>query len=304
MSAILSALIPIFLQIALGYAIKRTGFPGDAFWPYMERLTYFVLFPPFLFTTIVSADLGDYDIGPMALALLIAIMAIGAIAALTRHLFRFNGPAYSSVFQGAVRWNSFIALATIGSLFGHDGLALASVGFGVLVPVANLLSVYVLTRHASHEEPNPRKLALSLAANPLLLACALGILLNTLGITLPAPIIKTTEMIGSAAVPLGLLAVGASLDLRAASSSGLAIAYTSILRLAVMPLIMYGACVILGVDGLARAVAVICGATPTAPSAYILARQLGGDATLMANLITATTLAAAFTMPLVIVFFL
>lgn len=304
MNEIAASLIPVFLQIALGFAIKRIGFPGDAFWPFVERLTYFVLFPPFLFATITAADLRGYDVGPMALGLLTAIAIIGALVAVTRHIFHFSGPAYSSVFQGAVRWNSFMALATIASLYGHNGMALASVGFGVLVPVANLLSVYTVTRHASHEKPDFRKLLASLASNPLLLACAAGILVNASGVSLPTPLLKTADTIGAAAIPLGLLAVGASLDLRAARSSALAITYTSILRLAVMPLVMYAACTAWGVDGLARAVAVICGATPTAPSAYILARQLGGDATLMANLITATTLAAAFTMPLVILFLL
>lgn len=300
MNEIIASLVPIFLQIALGFFIKRIAFPGDAFWPLMERVTYFVLFPPFLFVTIATANLDGYDIAPMALALLSAIAIMAALVALTRRLFRFSGPEYSSVFQGAVRWNAFIALATISSLFGKDGAALASVGFGVLVPVANLLSVYVVTRHASHEKPNFKRLALSLATNPLLIACALGILINVTGLALPAPLFKTAETIGAAAVPLGLLAVGASLDLHAARSSTIALSYTSALRLAVMPLIMFAACLILGVDGMARSVAVICGATPTAPSAFILARQLGGDATLMANLITATTLAAAFTMPLVL----
>jgi predicted permease len=240
----------------------------------------------------------------MALALMTAIVVMAAFVALTRHLFRFSGPQYSSVFQGAVRWNSFIALAITANLFGTSGTALASVGFGVLVPIANFLSVYVVTRHASHEKPSLKRLGISLATNPLLIACALGILVNTADVTLPAVLLQTAGTIGAAAVPLGLLAVGASLDLHAARSSTLALGYTTVLRLAVMPVIMFAACSAWGVDGLARAVAVVCGATPTAPSAYILARQLGGDATLMANLITATTLGAAFTMPLVLVLLL
>jgi predicted permease len=303
-SAIVASLVPIFLTIALGFFVKRINFPGEAFWPLLERVTYFVLFPPFLFEAIASADLTKYDVAPMALALFSAMLAIGAIVAVTRHLFRFSGPEYTSVFQGAVRWNSFVAVAAIASVFGPSGLALASVGLGVLVPVANVMSVYVLTRHAAHEKPNIERIAISLATNPLLIACALGILVNATGLPLPAPLLSTAEMLGAASVPLGLLLVGASLDLNAARSSGLAIGYTCLLRLAVMPSIMVAVCAAWGVGGLARDVAVICGSTPTAASAFILARQLGGDAPLMANLITATTIGAAFTMPLVLAFLL
>ena len=69
-----------------------------------------------------------------------------------------------------------------------------------------------------------------------------------------------------------------------------------------MPLLMFGACLALGVTGEARTVAIICAAVPPATSAYILARQLGGDATLMATLITSLTLLSVVTIPLAITF--
>lgn len=300
MGDILAALVPVFLVIALGAVMRRAGFPGAAFWPLLERVTYFIIFPCFLFATLVRGELGDHDIGPMALALLGGILAMAGLVATTRPFFGFSGPQYSSVFQGAVRWNGFVALAAIGTLYGADGLALAAVGFAVLVPVANLLSVYVVTR-AAQEAPVPLPdLALALAGNPLLLACAAGIAVNGLGLTVPGPLFQTAAMIGASAVPLGLLAVGASLDLGAARTSLTPLAYTSVLRLVVMPVLMFASCTVFGVEGVARAVAVICGATPTATSAYILARQLGGDAVLMANLITATTFGAALSLPVVI----
>lgn len=302
MSDIAAALIPVFLVIAVGWGMRRMDFPGDAFWPMAERVTYFVIFPCFIVSTLTSADLSGFNAGPMTLGLLTGVAAMTALVAATRHLFGFSGPQYTSVFQGAIRWNGFVALATIATLYGKPGLALAAVSFGVLVPIANLLCVYTLKRHASHEPLTFRELTLSLAGNPLLIACAIGIAINALGVPVPGPIGETIHTIGVAAVPLGLLAVGASLDLGAARQTSVALAYTSVLRLAVMPLLMFAACTFWGVTGMPRAVAVICGATPTATSAYILARQLGGDATLMANLITATTLAAIVTMPVVLSF--
>lgn len=61
---------------------------------------------------------------------------------------------------------------------------------------------------------------------------------------------------------------------------------------------MFLGCWLFGIEGIARTVAVIAGAVPTAASSFILARQMGGDAPLMANLITVQVLLAVFSLPL------
>ncbi|NWH08568.1 MAG: AEC family transporter [Alphaproteobacteria bacterium] len=297
---IIEALIPVFLVIALGHGLRRIGFPGDAFWPLMEQVTYFVIFPCFLFSTIAGGNLEGYDIGPMTLALIGAVACMALLTYALWPILGLSGRQFSSFFQTTVRWNGFVALAAIGSLYGKPGLALAAVSFGVLVPLANLLCVYVVTRTASGQPVALAEMGRLLLTNPLLIGCAAGIIVNGAALPVPASLFDTARLIGTAAVPLGLLAVGASLDLAAARSSVIVISAASAMRLLLMPALMLGACKLFGVEGTAMAVAVICGGTPTATSAYILARQLGGDAPLMANLITATTLGAMLTLPLVI----
>ena len=76
----------------------------------------------------------------------------------------------------------------------------------------------------------------------------------------------------------------------------------SLLKLIVMPLIIVAACLALNVTGLSREVAVVCGAAPTAGTAYLMARQMGGDADMAAAIVTFQTLLAVFTLPLVLYF--
>lgn len=300
MIAVAGALLPVFALILFGAALRRLDFPGTDFWPPLERLTYFVLFPPLLFHAIVSADLEHAPIGRLGIVLA-AMMCVTAGSAVAAQWFvKLPGPTFTSVFQGAVRWNSFVALAGIGALFGKDGLALAAVAIAVMVPLANAFSVMALVAYAGAGTVTIRSLAIQIARNPLIQACALGIAVKLLGIPVPAFVLSAADMLGKASLALGLFAVGASLDLSVARLEARAVAAASIVKLIVTPILAWGLCAAMGVDGVARGCAVVCASVPGATSSYILAKQLGGEATLMAGITTVQTLAAMLTMPLIL----
>src|SRR5690606_22751517 len=108
---------------------------------------------------------------------------------------------------------------------------------------------------------------------------------------------RTLATLGDASVPLGLITVGAGINLSFLKSSGLRTALWSVVRLIGMPVAALGFGVALSLSPLQLAIVVIATATPTAPSGYILARQLGGNAAFSANLIALQSLAAVVTMP-------
>ncbi len=300
MGTILASLVPVILLIALGAGLRRIGFMAETFWPQLERFVYFLLFPPLLFHTIATAHLDGSTALRLAGVFALAVAIMGTLLMLLKPMLPISGPAFTSVFQGAIRWNSFVALGILAALLGTSGVALAAVAFATLVPLVNMLSVLVLSRYAADKPASAAMVAKSLAQNPLIIACLLGIAASMSGLTLPDPVLKTLKLMGDASIAIGLVSVGSALDFRALTGSRTAIVVTTLLKLAVMPLIMAAACWIMGVSGEARMVALICASVPGATSSYILARQLGGDATLMANLITVSTIGAGFTMPLVI----
>ncbi|MES1991268.1 MAG: AEC family transporter [Pseudomonadota bacterium] len=300
MLAILTPLIPVFLVIGLGFLLQRRGFPGDGVWLPLDQLNYFIMFPALLLHTLATADLSSFDVWPMAAALATGQIAIIIILIIGHNFYHLSGPAFSSVFQGAVRWNTFVALAAIASLYGKDGVTMAAVAVAVLVPIANTSCIIALTHYALREPIHPVAIGKVLAKNPLLIACALGIFLNATGIGLPGSLAITAKIIGDASLTLGLLSVGAGLSIGHMIDEKLPVLYTSALKLLVMPVVMMTACYVLGVTGLPRLVVLICASVPGATSSYVLARQLGGDMDLMASVITGGTILAVITMPLML----
>jgi hypothetical protein len=300
MNTFIVALLPVFGTIVVGYLFKRYTFPGDAFWPLAARITYFAFFPALLINNLAPARLADLAIGRLILAVLLPTLLVALAVILARPYLRIPGVAFTSVFQGSIRFNTYVGLAAVAALYGSPGITRVAIILAVLVPLVNVLSVLMLTRHGSVRSLHWRDTLLALVQNPLIIACVLGIALNLSGIGLPFVTGELLEIFAQAALPMGLLTVGADLDLRAVQTGVWPVLVASGLKLLILPLLTTLACRLLGIDELAMAVAVIFAALPTATSAYILAQQMGGDAQLMAGLLTVQTLAAVVTMPLVL----
>lgn len=304
MTAAFSALLPIFLVILAGYGLRLINFTSEEAWRLVERIVYFVLFPALILNTIAEAELRSLQVVPMAGALLSALLVAAFILTVLRRTIGgrigLKGPAYSSVFQGSLRWNGFVALAAVGVVFGPQGVTAAALAIAVLVPTVNVLSVLILSRHASDQPSDVVRILKLLARNPLILACAAGLILNFTGLGLPGPLGPTADLLGRAALTLGLLSVGAGLDIRSALGGKALVVLACSLKLVIIPIMVALFCHFYGVEGLTRQVAIMCGAVPTASSSYVLARQLGGDHNLMAAIITASTLIALASLPLTI----
>jgi predicted permease len=297
---ILDALAPVALLIALGQLYRRTGFLDDAGWAAIERSVYFVFFPSLLFLELARADLAGEALLRFGGVLLATQLVMAAAAALLRRPLAIPGPAYTSLLQCVVRWNSYVAVAMAPLLFGAQAVPLAAVAIAVMVPAANVLSVTALASHGTGSAVGPLAVLRSLAGNPLILACLAGLVVNLTGLRLPPLVIEPLGMLARATLALGLLAVGAGLQPRSVLGRSLLVLVAALLKLVVKPLIGLLLGRLAGLEGMALGmVALVCG-VPTATSSYILARLLGGDAQLMAGLITATTLLALLTLPLVL----
>jgi predicted permease len=302
--AVISALLPVFLVIALGVLLKQTLLPDRSAWDSLERLTFYVLFPALLTVTTATADLSEVPVAGVGGALFFAIIILSAILLLFRlpisRALGINGAAFTSVFQGAVRWNTYVALAIAGTMFGTPGLALASVAIVAMVPILNFICVLVLARYAADKAPDTRTTALMVLRNPLIWSVLAGIAINVSGLSLPDIAVSLLEILGRGALALGLLAVGAGLELGKALRPNLAVIVTVFLKLAVMPAVAIGLALWFGLSGPPLLVVAIASSVPSAPGAYILARQMGGDAPLYAHLLTMQTLVALLTIPLVL----
>jgi malonate transporter len=299
MSPTVAALLPVFALIALGFALRAAVFRGDGFWEPVEKLTYYVLFPALLIVSTAQARVSAPVIVPLAAVLgLVMVVIFAVLAIVLRPLLRLQGPAFSAVVQGSVRFNTYVGLAAAAALYGRAGTALMAIVLAVLIPLSNVLSVIALTRHSAEGAPSGRGTLVELATNPLIIASAIGLALSLTDTPLPPFVAPVLDSLGRASLALGLLAVGAGLRLGSLAAGGLALSVSTVLKLAVFPLLAWLGCRALDLDPLATAVAVLFAALPPAPSAYILTRRLGGDHALMASIITVHTILAAVTLPL------
>ncbi|MCP8939860.1 AEC family transporter [Alsobacter sp. SYSU M60028] len=304
MQAVLQSLIPVFLLLATGWATRTARVIDEGQWRGFERVTYYILFPALVAETLARADLASAPLFGVGGALVLAILAVSALLLVLRKPMEdrlgVSGPSFTSVFQGATRWNTFVALALAGALYGNIGATLCAVAIAAMIPLLNVISVLVLSRYAAPARLSASEFALTLARNPFIWSCALGLALNLTGLPLPRAVWSWAEILGRASLPAGLLVVGSGLDLSRLRRPSAALTVSMALKLVVMPLVAASLARLLGVTGAGVAVTVICTAVPTASASYVLARQMGGDAPLMAEIITVQTLAAMATMPLAI----
>jgi len=211
-----------------------------------------------------------------------------------------NAPAFTSIFQGGVRFNNYVGVSAAAGLFGSKGIALAAVANAAIVPTVNVLCVLVFARYCNPGLFSMRKLMQQLVFNPLIAACFFGILLQVTGWGIPGAIAPLFKALGQASLPLGLLCVGAALDFSAARKWLRPVMLSSLAKFVLMPLATLLACRALGLQGQAAIAALLFQALPTASSSYIMARQLGGDAPLMAGIIASQTLLAGFAFPVAV----
>jgi predicted permease len=301
---VLAALLPVFAVIALGAVLKLTILPKRESWDALESLTYYVLFPALLIVTTATADLSDVPTTEVGGALSIAILMLSALLIAFRvplsRALNLSGAAFTSLYQGAVRWNTYAALGIAGGLYGATGVALASVAIVAMVPLLNLLCVLVLSWYAADKAPEARTVALMILRNPLIWSVLLGIAINIAGLPLPQFAISIGEILGRGALALGLLAVGSGLELDKLWRPHAGVIATVLLKLLVMPAIAIGLAIWFGLTGAPLTVVAVASSVPSAPGSYILARQMGGDAPLLARILTTQTVVAFATIPLVL----
>jgi predicted permease len=297
--SILTSLVPVFLIIICGYLFKKSKFPGDDFWPGTEKIVYYFLYPALLFSSSAGASWEFFSVASMVWAILGAMFVMSGILLLLRPRLTRNDASFTSVFQGSLRFTSYIGFAAAFSLFGNEGLYLAAVFITVMIPMVNILCVMVLVRYGG-QKSGWYWIFATVIKNPLIIACLAGMAFNLLGLQLPAMLQNFTIILGRGSLPLGLLAVGASLQVSSIQKAGKEVIYACLLKLALMPLLMWLSCTLIGVDALSTAVAVLFAALPGSPLSYILAKQLGGDTRLMSSIIAVQTGISMVSLPIVI----
>lgn len=284
-------LVPDFSLILIGWLLVRYTAFDRAFWSGVERLVYFVLFPALLLQSTNSAKF-DFSSTSAMLGLALLTTAFGMVGGYAvKWVLRPEPLDFASGLQTAFRFNSYIGLALAARLGGSEGLAMMAVIVGCTVPLCNVAAVWALARHGES------RLWRELARNPLILATAGGLLTNLIGLHPPDVVAMTLNRLGSASTALGLMTVGAGLQMSGATGAMGPVAWWSGVKLLAMPCFAWAVGRMLPLTGLQSQIVVLFASLPTASSAYILAVRMGGNGPMVAATISVMTVLAIVTTP-------
>lgn len=300
MFLIFEALLPIFILVMLGVVFKRWQFPASGFWVTADRITYYVFLPALIIEKLATTVFSAKDFYTLTGLLIIAVLAMAVLVVAIKKLLPVSPSSFTSVFQGSIRPNTYVALAAAVALFGPEALGLTAMAMAGVIPLVNILCILSFSYYVPSGASGRSGFLKSVISNPLVIACGIGIILNVTGIGLPYISGNIFKILASAALPMGLISVGTGLQLRDNKKQLLPIAAATVLKLILLPIMTYYLFTFMGIEDIRRSLAILFTSVPCAISSYILAGHLNGDQKLMASIITLETLLAFLTMPIIL----
>jgi predicted permease len=288
---------PIFLIILLGRILRITLIQEDNIWFKVNSLSYWVLFPSLLFNKTSVIDLDAFSFQLFSYVIIGGFIAAFSFSYSLVKILKLKTASLTSILQGSGRHNSFVALAIASQYLGEIGETFGTIAVAVLVTFSNLVTVIMMTYMLKSEQDSKLLLFKELARNPFIVAILLGLLFNILNLEgLPA-LHELSGSLGSAALTLALLCVGAGLRFGELKGHTISAAIATIAKLAIFPIAVYWLAVYFDLSNDMKIVAVIFASAPTSSAGYALAKQMGGDAPLMATIISLQTLISVLAIP-------
>ncbi|MBD8103933.1 AEC family transporter [Plantibacter flavus] len=301
MTGVATAIVPILLLLGGGAAIRRWFVSDPSFWRGLEWMSYRVFTPALFVTSVASTDLGSVPLGPLAVSVAAPILVATGVIVVLRRPLRAGGPQLTSLVQGSIRINTYIGLVFASSLHGAEGTATFALASAVVVPLVNVISVSALSRFGDRlGDSRKPPLWKEMLVNPLIQGVALGLIVNLSGVSLPGPVSSTIMLLAAPALVCGTLISGAALRWSFSRRDILDIGITAIVKLIALPLGAVAIAITFGITGPTLTSILLITAVPTAPSAYVLASRMGGDARLMASITGVQTVLACVTIPLLL----
>ncbi|PRY05077.1 AEC family transporter [Paraburkholderia sp. BL25I1N1] len=293
-------ILPIFAIILTGWVAGASGYMPRALAAPLMRFAYYVAMPALVFLTIADESLHSLldwrflaAFGGGSMICFVAVMMFVRTA-------WSAGVAKSGMLAAAVSMTNtgFVALPILKSLFGQPGVlaaAIATVFVGaVMFPILVLL--LEIGRYDTSGNIRTAALLRQIATNPVILATIFGLLASILGLKLYGPAVSFLTILGEALTPCALFAIGLDLTIAELRERLGLYALLTALKLAIMPLVVYGLCLAAGLDRTATIAAVVCAAVPTAKSAYVLAVEYDVEKNVVGAVISMSTLFSVLTL--------
>ena len=297
-----NTILPLFLLMASGYAVKRLKLISDQTEKQMNSIIFKLFLPVLLCNNILSASDMENISPSIFLYALLGISGVFLLAFLIVPLLEKDPKKRAVLIQGVARSNyALFGVPVVGYLFPGQDTALASLMVLATVPTYNIFSVIALEINQG-QKANPGKILLSVIKNPLIIGCLAGFLLIIIKIQLPPFLLTGMSEIGKIASPLALFLLGVSFEFSRVGKNKKQLAIGVVGKLVVVPLLGMTGGILLGFRGVALASLMVAFASPTAVSSYPMAIQMGADGELAGQQVVFSSAFSIITMFLCIFF--
>jgi predicted permease len=296
-----SVSLPILMLIATGYLARRLLVQDSKAWAALDKVNFRILIPALIIGTIARTDIYSISGFRIGAAIVLVLIILSLILSI---VYRISVPSvmhastFSSVFQTATRWNASIALVVAGLIFDPISITIIGLIMVVLMPIVNAVNIAMMVRLLGEQNASMVETLVRVAQNPIILGCLIGIFLSASSVPLPSAVNESLNILGMASIGTILLSLGAGLSFNGFQGRLMPIALSCILKLFVMPGLVFAVCSLLGLEASVLMIATIATAMPTATNGYVVAQEMGGDAPLYASCCTVQTLLSLVTVPL------
>ena len=298
----ITIVLPNLALMWLGFFMQRRGEASQTFIDQASSFVFNYCLPCLLFFSVVDSDV-DYSKQITLIVAGILVTFILFIGAEIYAKYFVSKPADQGVFvQGIFRSNmAIIGLATVANAYGERGLSIGAVYMGVVTILFNILAVITLSRVSKSVDDTwlsrSTMIIKKLFTNPLIIALVAAFAYKASPLPPITGVIHTTgDLLAAVALPLALICAGASIDLKSMlHPSGLSM-QASIGRIIVAPLIAIAIGLGFGLSGVHMGVLFLMAASPTAAASYVMAKAMGGNDLLAANILAFTTVVGMFGM--------
>lgn len=286
----------MFILLAIGFTVRKTGIVNDMELKKMNRLAFDVLFPFLMFSNIYNSHIVEIVNLRLIVFTLAAIGIEYAAATAVTLKIEKSGASRGAMIQAIYRSNFVImGLPIATNIYGHGNVGVTAVMIAIVVPLYNVLAVTTLEVYRDSKVRAGRLLA-GIAGNPLIIGAAAGILFSLAGITLPEVIDDTVNSLSSAATPIALLILGASFEFGSVRDCRRNLTIVVMSRLIIVPGIVLTTAALIGIGGIEFITLVGIFAAPCAISSFTMAQQMDSDGTLAGAAVIFTSAFACVTM--------
>lgn len=297
----LNTILPIILIVALGAALKKFGRLSDKFCETADWLVFKIGLPVMLFNEVASCSLADGADTEMILFLVVSVTSAFVLVSLAVLLFMKDKSKRGAFVQGMCRSNfAILGVPLAVNMFGEIGGAAIAIATPFVILMFNGYSVILLSIFSSSGEHKLNRKALfgivkNVVTNPLIIAVVLGLPFMLLEISVPTVASKTLGYLAGLATPLSLLSLGANFKVESLRGRVGYALLASVGKTVILPLIAVTAAVLVGLRGPSLGVVLICFGSPTAVSSYIMAKKMGNDHELAAQILLLSTVMCSVT---------